>query len=279
MSVHVAAGIHHTYRANEHDTVLSEVSDVYCVLMPRALLVAGFSEDGQVVMARYNSYSSADPAWEPHFFEQEFINETLFGVPQQVKALFVGSREELIIPNALYDERAARAWMESLQAICPDDVMYSHEIKSADAQHTFAVPARIDKLLHRYFGHTRILPVTAYQFHKPATDIPYLLQCFIAGDTVIATLHRSGKLLWHQQFAYSTVEDIAWQAAHLCREMNIRHVDLRVECTMLCEDSYELGVELERYFQKIKWAGGNGSDKGPWAPVLYLLQQLYACAL
>src|SRR6187402_2256034 len=229
MSVHVAAGIHHTYRANEHDTVLSEVADVYCVLMPRALLVAGFSAEGQAVFARYNSYSSADPAWEPNFFEQEFINETLFGVPQQVKAIFIGSRDELLIPNTLYNERAARTWMESLQTICPDDVIYTHRIAPADAQLSFALPARIDKLLHRYFGDTRIRPVTAYQFHKPATDIPYLLQCFIAEDTVIATLHRSGKLLWHQQFPYSTVEDIAWQMANLCREMNIQRVDLRVE--------------------------------------------------
>jgi hypothetical protein len=279
MSVHVAAGNHHTYRANEHDTVLSEVAEVFCVLMPRALLVAGFSEAGEVVMARYNSYSTSDPAWEPGFFEHEFIDETLFGVPQQVKALFIGSHEELIIPEKLYKEQAARRWMESLQAICPDDVLHTHGIEAAGAQHTFAVPARIDKLLHRYFGDTRILPVSAYQFFKPNAGTPYLLQTFIAEDTVIATLHRSGKLLWHQQFPYGNVEDIAWQAAHLCRELAIPKIDLHVECTMLCESSYELGVELERFFPKIKWSASGGNDKGPWAPVLYLLQQLYACAL
>ena len=48
---------------------------------------------------------------------------------------------------------------------------------------------------------------------------------------------------------------------------------------MLCEDSYELGKELERYFPKVKWSTGNGNDTDHWAPVLYLLQQLYACAL
>src|SRR5205085_4948316 len=147
MSVHVAAGTHHTYRANEHDTVLSEVYDIYCVLMPRALLIAGFSEEGQVVLVRYNSYAATDPPWVPGFFEHEFINEKLLGVPQQVKALFIGSREELIIPNTLYEERAARTGMESLQAICPDDVQYSYDLKAADAQYTFTIPARIDKLL------------------------------------------------------------------------------------------------------------------------------------
>ena len=279
MSVHVAAGTHHTYRANEHDTVLSEVCDIYCVLMPRALLIAGFSEDGQVVLVRYNSYAATDPPWVPGFFEHEFITEKLLGVPQQVKALFIGSCEELIIPNALYEERAARTWMESLQAICPDDVLYSHTLESADARYTFAVPARIDKLLHRYFGHTHIIPVAAYQFYKPNASAKYLLQCFITQDTVIATLHSGGKLLWHQQFGYSTIEDIAWQAAHLCRELHIQRIDLRLECTLLSEDRYELIPELERFFPKIKWYSNDSIDKGPWTPVLYLLQQLYACVL
>ena len=279
MSVHVAAGTHHTYRANEHDTVLSEVCDVHCVLMPRALLVAGFSKDGQVVMARYNSYAATDPAWVPGFFEHEFINEKLLGVPQQVKELFIGSREELIIPNALYEDRAVRAWMESLQAICPDDVLYSYAIEAADAQYVFALPARMDKLLHRYFGDTRIMPVGAYQLYKPNAGARYLLQCFIAQDTVIATLHNSGKLLWHQQFGYDAVEDIAWQAAHLCRELHIPRIDLQVECTLLCEECFELVPELERFFPKIKWSTSESSDKGQWAPVMYLLQQLYACAL
>src|ERR1044072_5942300 len=108
MSVHVAAGALHTYRANEHDTVLSEVATVQCILLPRAFLIAGFNEEGQVVMARYNSYSAADPAWETHFFEQEFQTETLLGVPQQVKAIFLGSEESMLIPASMYEEGTAR---------------------------------------------------------------------------------------------------------------------------------------------------------------------------
>jgi len=279
MSVHVAAGNHLTYRANEHDTVLSEVADVHCVLMPRALLVAGYNSDGQIVMARYNGYAASDPAWVPDFFEHEFINEPLFGVPQQVKALFIGSREELIIPDKLYQEDAARVWMQSLQAIRPDDVLHSYAVKAIGAQYNFALPARIDKLLHRYFGDTTMMPVGAYQLFKPKLADPYLLQCFMTNDTVIASLHNNGKLIWHQQFGYTTVEDIAWQAAHLCRELHIPRIDLRLECTLMCEDCFDLIPELERYFPKIKWTTSGASEEGHWAPVLYLLKQLYACAL
>ncbi len=279
MSVQVAAGNHQTYRANEHDTVLSEVADVHCVLMPRALLVAGYDTAGAVIMIRSCSYAATDPAWSPDFFEHEFINEPLLGVPQQVKALFIGSREELIIPDRLYDESAARSWMESIQAICPDDVLHASPVPALQAQYAFALPARMDKLLHRYFGHTVMMPAGAYQLHKPATAIPHLMQCLISDDTVIASLHSSGKLLWHQQFAYTTVEDIAWQAAQVCRELHIPRVDLQVECCLLSEERYDLAPELERFFPKIRWTTGAPGEEGHWAPVLYLLKQLYACAL
>ncbi len=95
----------------------------------------------------------------------------------------------------------------------------------------------------------------------------------------MASLHQLGRLLWHQQFDYSSVEDIAWQAAYACRELHIPRIDLQIQLTMLCDSCYGIGVELERYFPKIKWSLSLAREEGPWAPVLYLLQQLYACAL
>ncbi len=183
MSLPVTAGAHRTYRANEHDTVLSEVSRVICVLLPRAFLIAGFNGDGHVAMARYNSYAATDPAWNTQFFEQEFIGEKLLGVPQQVNAVYVGSGEGMLIPAVLYEEGAARKWMKKLQSICPDDVVHSYKAASVDAQYAFALPSAMDKLLHRYFGGTQLLPVAAYQFYKPA-KAGYILQCLVAEDTV-----------------------------------------------------------------------------------------------
>jgi hypothetical protein len=246
--------------------------------MPRAFLVAGFNEEGKVVMARYNSYAATDPAWEHHFFEHEFMTETLLGVPQQVKAIFIGSQEAMLIPATLYEEDAAREWMDQLLSLCPTDVLHTYKTEAPDAQYAFALPAPMDKLLHRYFGETPVLPVAAYQFHRPA-KAGNLMQCLIAEHTVIASLHQAGKLLWHQQFSYSSVEDIAWQAAHLCRELHIPRIDLNLQCTAVCDTCHDLLPELERYFPKIKWSVVTPPEEGDWAPVIYLLQQLYACAL
>lgn len=278
MSVNVAAGAHHTYRANEHETVLSEVATVHCVLLPRAFLVAGYNEEGKVVMARYNSYAAAAPDWDPHFFEHEFMTEKLLGVPQQVKAVFVGSENAMLIPSSLYEESAARDWLEKLQAVCPTDVAHAYKVESPDAQYVFTLPEAMDKLLKRYFEDTPVLPLAAYQFHKPA-KAGYVMQCLLAEDKAIASLHQAGKLLWHQQFSYSNAEDIAWQAAHLCRELHIPRIDLNIQLTMLCDACYELAADLEQYFPKIRWSVNTHAEGGDWAPAVYLLQQLYACAL
>lgn len=279
MSDTVAAGIHKTYRANEHDTVLSEVAAVICVLMPRAFLVAGIDQAGEVVMARNSSYPSDKPAWAADFFEHELMNETLLGVPQQVRAVFVGSMEELLVPQELYESSSVRSWLNSLYAICPDDAVCNQAIPAIDAQQCFTIPTRIDKLLHRYFAGTPVRHVSAYQFHKPPAEAPYLFQLMAGSDRVYASLHASGKLLWHQQFAFSTQEDIAWQLARLCRELQIQRTDLRVQVSMISPDLFEIGPELERYYPRIRWNSGLTGTKETWSPVLYLLQQLYACAL
>jgi hypothetical protein len=280
MSSSVPTAIQHTYRVREDDSVLSEVTAVNCVLLPRSMLVGGFNAEGRLLMARYHSYQQSSPAWSPAFFEKEFMTDTLLGMPQQLKAVFIGSREELLIPNELYDDHAARLWMEKLQAICPDDIVYSYGLTLSEARYTFALPSGMDKLLHRYFGQTRIIPVGAYQFYKPDTMQPQLLQALIGPDSVTASLHQNGKLLWHQQFEYSVAEDIVWKFTQLCRELRIPLVDLQILCTCVNTDQYGIGPELEQYFPKIKWSAGSVmNEAGDWAPVVYLLQQLYACAL
>jgi hypothetical protein len=155
----------------------------------------------------------------------------------------------------------------------------SYGLATPEAEYVYAVPQAIEKLLHRYFGETPIIPLAAYQFHKVDAGIPYLAQCLITQDTVIASLHQYGKLQWHQQFPYSSVEDIAWQLAYLCRELAIPRIDLNIQCTMLCDTCFDIATELEQFFPKMKWSLALDSINDPWSPVVYLLQQLYACAL
>ena len=47
---HIIADPHRVYQAHDQDTLLSEVASVQCVLLPRAVLAAGFSDEGRVLL-------------------------------------------------------------------------------------------------------------------------------------------------------------------------------------------------------------------------------------
>lgn len=267
-----------SYRASEHDTLLSEVDGVLCVLLPKAVLAAGFDAEGKAIVAHYRPGPPGQSAWHPAFFEEQFMSETLLGVPQQIRAVFAASEEAMLIPRPLFEPKTARSWIQKLSAGCPTDVLHHRKTAQPDAEYAFLISAAMDKLLHRYFGETPLLPLAAYQFHKPA-KAHYLMQCLVTEGRAIASLHQMGHLIWHQQFDCAKPEDLAWQAASLCRELHIPRIDLQMELAMTSDTPSGFAAELECYFPKIKWSRSAAGDDGPWAPALFLLQQLYACAL
>ena len=65
----------------------------------------------------------------------------------------------------------------------------------------------------------------------------------------------------------------------LAKTLNIPLTDLQVACCMVCADCYEIALELERYFPRINWSAAETIGFDQWSPLVYLAQQLYACAL
>lgn len=278
MASDTVAAQRRSFHANEHNTLLSEVDSVLCVLLPKAVLAAGFNADGQVVVAHFNADPATKTNWEPDFFEQQFMGETLLGVPQQIRAVFVASEHALLIPQSVFHADAARQWIQKLAAASPNEVLHHHPISQPEASYAFTLPAPMDKLLHRYFDTTPVLPLALYQHHKP-TKAQCLMQCFVAEGRAYASLHQNGVLAWQQQFPCTTAEDIVWQVLGICHELHIPRVDVQMELTMASDAHFEMATELERYFPKIKWTRAAGAEDGAWAPALFLLQQLFVCAL
>ena len=274
-----ATGTQYTYRAHDRDTLLSEIATVQLILLPRALASAGFSDDGKVLMVQYTGYEAMHGDWGCDFFEHQFMTEPLLGVPQQVKAVYVGSPAQLIIPNALYDEKETRGWLRELYPILESDWITSYEGVADDVQYRMAVPQAVHKLLERYFGHTAVLPLAAIHLYKPNAGVAFNAACIITDELAFATLRKAGKLLWHKVFDWEKPEDIAWQLATACREYGMPLKVMRVEAAIISENRYDTLLELETLFPNIIWATHALPEQGHWGPVLYAMQQLYACAL
>lgn len=261
------------------DSLMAQVVRVICVLMPRGLAVAGFSERGDLLMIRYNDYKKSLPTWILDFYEHQFINEPLLSDPAKITAAFVASDKGFIVPEVLYEGPTAEKWMKKVHFVEGSEVVATHHLREDGAHYMFAWPAAIKSLMTRYFPKARILPFSTYQFYKPYKS-ESSLQCCITNEQVFATLYTNRNLAWHQIFSYETAEDIAYHIKLLCEKNNLDTERMTLQCTMTSKGLYGILTELTQYFPDLKDGSGNVSaNDRTWTGAIHLLQQLYACAL
>src|SRR5690606_24353440 len=240
------------------------------ILIPRGLVVAGFSDRGDLLTIKYSDYKKALPAWILDFFEHQFINEPMLASPHKVMAAFVASDKSMLVPEVLYEETTAEAWMRKLQFVEGNEVISTHHLREDKAYYLYAWPAAIKSLIGRYFTNARIFPFSTYQFYKPFKS-DCSLQCCITPEQVYATLYKNRSLHWHQIFEYQNAEDIAYHIRLLCNQHDITDEELLLQCTMTNRGLMNIVTELTQYFPELKDGTGNimANDRN-WTGTIYL---------
>lgn len=279
MSSQVITHNHHVYQAHERDTLLSEVVASVCILFPSALTIAGFGADGTVLLIKNTINSQPGTEWDASFPEHEFVNEPLLAMPSQLKAVFIAGEHTMPIPDALYDADALALWMNSLHHVPANSILDTYSAAADKLHYAYLVPEPIHNIITRYFSAATILPAAAYQLYKVKKREEAHIQCLISDNTVMATLRYGGQLLWHQVFNYTVPEDIAWQFTHIAKSHQVHPIDLNIEATATSDRHADLLRELETFFPKIAWSQRQLKHESPWEPAIFLMQQLYACAL
>lgn len=269
----------YTYLANTDENILSEVTTVHCVLFPKTLLVAGYNKSGRLLVAHYNRANDETPDWDTHFFEQDFINEKLLGVPQQVQAIFIGAEEYLMVPRSLYQEKEASEWLKTIFTTPPNTSIQSYYIKSLEAHYLFAFPSEIAKLLHRYFGTTKLLPATGFHFQNQMSNTATQLYLLLTQDKAISTLYKDGQLQMHHHSKYNNPEELVFTIAQLCQAHQINLEQVPIECALLRENCTEFAADLACYLPNIKWQQEPSGSATQNTHLEFLAQKLYACAL
>jgi hypothetical protein len=269
---------YHAYNVHEGETLMSQVSRVICVLLPRGLIVAGFSNHGDLLMIRYGDYSRTLPTWILDFYEHRFLDEPLLSNPENVVATFVASDKYMVIPDALYEEGAAEKWLRKIFFVEANEIVSVHRLHEDKARYTYAYPSTLRSLVGRYFTNSKLFPLSAYQFYKPYKT-EHSLQCCITAEHVFASLYHNRQLQWHQVFDYEKGEDIAYQLKLLCKQNKINSDDLDMQATVTYRGLNPVLNEMSQYFPNIKESEVNVVANRQWASAIGLLQQLYACAL
>ena len=135
------------YNVQEDETIPSRVAFVICVLVQRGLLVAGFSVSKELLTLHYTGYNKTKPVWELSFFEHLFSQEPLLVAKEKVKAVFICSNKNLIVPDALYEEKDAQNWLKHIYFIEQKDVIESFRLEDDKASYLHAVPLSISELI------------------------------------------------------------------------------------------------------------------------------------
>ena len=267
------------YNIHPGDTLLDQVERVVCVLFPRGMIAAGFSDRGDMLMIRYSDYKKELPTWIIDFYEHQFLNEDLLAMPNKVIAVYIATDKNLIVPDGIFNESEAAIWLSKIHHIETNELVSEFYLRDAIAHYLYAWPSGVQNLITRYFQSAVILPFASYQFHKPYQS-RCLLQCCITMNQVYATLYNEDELVWHQVFNYENAEDIAYHILLLCKEHNIDSNAMSFQCTITSRSLSFVLQQLNQFFPKMKDGSGNvdTTDKS-WTGTIFLLQQLYACAL
>lgn len=267
------------YKVHSGEGLMMQVARVIFVLMPRGISIAGFSERGDLLVIHYNEYKKSLPPWILDFFEHEFLNDSLLASPHKVMGAFIASDKNMLIPEVLFNEAEATKWFHQLNFVEGNENISVHELREDKAYYMYSWPAAVKSLINRYFSKAKVLPFASYQFYKPFKS-ECSLQCSLTNDEVFATLYKNRTLFWHQVFDYQTAEDVAYKLKHVLQHHEIADRDVTIQCTVANKNMATLITELTQYFPDIKDGSSNvvASDRS-WTATVYLLQQLYACAL
>jgi hypothetical protein len=265
------------YNVREDEMLSSRVALVISVLLPRGLMIAGFSITKELQTIHYAGYSNTKPVWELDFFEQLFATEPLLTVREKVKGIFVSSHKNLIVPDELYTEVAATDWLRKLHYVEQQDVVTAYTLENDKATYLHAVPTYINELIKINFRKAVVLPLSDYHFAVRQVQSLHM-QCCLSNEQITATLHNYSQLLWHQIIDYSTAEDIAYALKLLCKENYIDPAKLNITCNCVSGAEYDVVNELTQYFPNLK-AGNGLTIHARWEPAISLANQLLACVL
>jgi Protein of unknown function (DUF3822) len=263
------------YNVSEDDSIPSRVAMVVCVLVQRGMLVAGFSINKELLTLHYTGYNKNKPVWELSFFEHMFAQEPLLAVREKVKGVFISGSKNLVVPDALYDEKEAKSWLAHIYYVEQKDVTDAYRLEEDKAWYVQAIPMAISELVRIHFKKAIVQPLAGYHFNSAAKQSLYL-QCFVTAEQVCATLHNYSQLLWHRVFDYTCAEDIAFEIRQLCMENNISPSKVSLRCNAVSATEYNVINELSQYFPGLR-AGNGRSISNRWDAAVYLAQQLFAC--
>ena len=263
------------FNVTDEDVQSSQLDFTIGIVTQRGMMVAGFSPQKELLAIHYSGYESERPVWDASFYEQVIANEPFFSEPEKLKAIFVLTDRNMIVPSELYKENHAKVWLKHIHFVEHEDVIDAFPLEADRAVYLMAIPGYIKTLLRNNFRNAEIKPMALYQFVKPP-KIGLCLQACVSNEQACVTLHIDGNLLWHRIFDYAAAEDIVFEGKYLCKEHNYFATRLTILFNSLTAAEFPVLSDYSQYYPAMKSGEGNRIHTSWDAPVA-LFNQLLLC--
>lgn len=258
------------YIANNDSTLIAQATKAVCILLPGSFTVAGFNDRGEVLVI--DNFEETGKPWEPGYLQQQFQNKSLQNILKKVTAVFIGYDKQLLVPKILYNQAEAEEWMRKLYFVEADEAILHTKLRDEKTYMLHSAHINLTYLLENKFSRAKLLPLTAYQFHRyPPKN---LIHCCITEKEVYATCYLDKTLCWHQVFRYQAAEDIVYQFQLLLEEHGVPAESAELKCTAASNTLGHIIEGLKSWYPGLK----DGETGNEWKGFVYLLQQLYSCA-
>lgn len=264
----------HQYNAHNGDDLLSQVDKVICLISQNSFVSAGFHPSGAILTVHCSHLKTAD--WYTAFIAHEFLNDPLLAAPELIKQVFIAAPKHIVIPNNLLDnQQLAQEWLQRIYFCAANEQITLAPATQSAETIAYAYPKAIADLCSEYVA-TEALPMSLIQLQYGATA-EALVQCTLSDNTAFACIHLNKKLQWHQSFDFENTEDIVYQLAAACQQLNvpIQSLPLNINAT----SPTQIISDLAQYLPRISEKQTNTTSRATaeWASTILLFQQLNTC--
>lgn len=251
-----------------HDDPLTNIETLHLLIWGQGLSIAGYGSGGTVLTTKVYLF----PKDDIHAVESIFINEPLVAGPQPITHIWIAESRNMVIPQHLFNEDAAKTWLNKFHFIAPNESVRTTTVKQPDAV-SIAYPVSNDlvAILNKYFPEGKIASVSGMILQQNIPTDSDSAEILFLNETVALTIRRKGKLIAHQIGLMEDVHNLVYKIASICQDCKIEQDDLKVSIAGLCVTD-NVANELRSFYPKMVVPGSEQFSS------FTLLSKLIACA-
>jgi hypothetical protein len=230
---------------NTEGDALSEIINVQLLLWSQGLCISGHDAQGNTLIAKAFAYESR---MADHVLNTVFMNEPLLAGPQPIHKIWIATDRNIIIPQHLYQQPLAEAWLPKVHFVETDEIILHQLLTTPNATAVYPLKQNLQTAFEQFFPEANIHLFIHLNKDCGTNAKDFNAHLVLLGSTAILSIEHQGKLLAQQQFNYSSINDLAYQIGLAAQHHNVAQNEVGVFVSGILTDLTQASNELQTYF-------------------------------